>query len=417
MKRKLAPSHPFIKVTLLAISTLTTMAGASIAPALPLIQEQFGGYANVAYLTRLVLTLPALFIAGTAPLTGYLLDRVGRVRVLTVAVILYGIAGLFGYFAPSLGALLVSRALLGIAVGGTMTSATTLIADYYAGESRSRFMGLQAGVMGLGGSGFLILGGALAEIEWRLPFLMYLAAFVFLPLILIALYEPEPFEQCVEKPNPASDPAACVAEGLRPSGGFVPGAPPSSPFPLRLALTAYAIMFVTQIIFYTLPVQMPFYLRALTAASASQVGLALSAVTLFFSLGSLFYGRVAKALDRFDVMMLAVAFIGAGYLLLSLASGWAIIILGLLLGGAGLGLMIPNINVWVASESPPDLRGRVLGGLTTAVFIGQFSSPLITQPVSIALGMSGLFLGATVFLAITLSISLVGRRQLRTVFS
>jgi hypothetical protein len=56
-----------------------------------------------------------------------------------------------------------------------------------------------------------------------------------------------------------------------------------------------------------------------------------------------------------------------------------------------------------------------LGGLTTAVFIGQFASPLISQPVSVALGMSGLFLAATIFLAIMLTVSLIGRRRLRAV--
>jgi porin len=44
-----------------------------------------------------------------------------------------------------------------------MVSATTLIADYYAGPARAAFIGLQAGSMGLGSVLFLTLGGAIGN--------------------------------------------------------------------------------------------------------------------------------------------------------------------------------------------------------------------------------------------------------------
>ncbi|WP_238360652.1 hypothetical protein [Iningainema tapete] len=36
-------------------------------------------------------------------------------------------------------------------------------------------------------------------------------------------------------------------------------------------------------------------------------------------------------------------------------------------------------------------RGKVLGGLTTAFFLGQFTSPIISQPLSQAIGLSGTY--------------------------
>jgi MFS family permease len=51
-----------------------------------------------------------------------------------------------------------------------MTTATTLIADYYEGERRSAVMGQQAAFMGFGGVVFLVLGGVLADLSWRAPF-------------------------------------------------------------------------------------------------------------------------------------------------------------------------------------------------------------------------------------------------------
>jgi MFS family permease len=411
--RKLDPDNPILKATLLLASTLTVMAAATIAPALPLIQAHFADEANVAIWVRLVLTLPALFIAGTAPIAGYLVDRIGRKKVLAISTLLYGVSGAAGYLAPTLNTLLASRALLGISVGGLMTSVTTLIADYYTGEDRARFMGIQAGFMGLGGTAFLALGGVLAEIGWRVPFLIYFSAFAILPMIVLVLYEPRPVDYCAEKPNPISDPGECVAESLRAVEEGVPAGSTVPRFPLRLAVFVYSVMIATQIIFYLLPVQLPFYLQGLTRATASQSGLVLSVLAFFYAMASLQYSRVVSWLGRSGVLTLAFGLIGTGYLLISMASGWAIIVVGLLLGGIGLGAMVPNLNVWLASESPPELRGRVLGGLTTAIFLGQFLSPLIGQPVSAAVGISGVFLSAAGLLFLMVPVSIAARRQLR----
>lgn len=57
-----------VKETLLLTSTLTVMAGATIAPSLPQIAEVFQDLPSAGMLTKMVLTIPALVIA----LTGHL---------------------------------------------------------------------------------------------------------------------------------------------------------------------------------------------------------------------------------------------------------------------------------------------------------------------------------------------------------
>ncbi|WP_238360651.1 MFS transporter [Iningainema tapete] len=178
------------KATLLLVSTLTVMAGATISPALPAMRQYFTSEPNADYWVRLVLTVPALFIALGAPFAGTIIDRFGRKTLLSIAVFIYGLAGSSGFVLNSLGIILLGRVLLGLSVAGIMTTATTLIADYYTGATRTLFLGLQAGFMGLGGVIFLSLGGFLADINWRMPFLIYLIAWLILPLIVIFLPEP-----------------------------------------------------------------------------------------------------------------------------------------------------------------------------------------------------------------------------------
>jgi len=139
-----------VKLTLLVVSTLTVMAGATIAPSLPAIQQHFTEVDNVEYWVRLVLTVPALSIAISAPFVGVIIDKLGRKPLLTLALILYGLAGSSGVWLNALGMILLGRTFLGVSVAGIMITATALIADYYTGPARGKFLGLQAAFMALG---------------------------------------------------------------------------------------------------------------------------------------------------------------------------------------------------------------------------------------------------------------------------
>jgi MFS family permease len=96
-----------LRGTLLAVSSLTVMAGATISPSLPAIQAHFADVPAVDVLVRLVLTLPALFIALGAPLAGVLVDRWGRKPLLVVCVLLYAAAGASGVYLDALTPILI----------------------------------------------------------------------------------------------------------------------------------------------------------------------------------------------------------------------------------------------------------------------------------------------------------------------
>lgn len=127
--------------TLLLISTLTIMSGATISASLPGIAARFADMENVALLSRLVLTLPAVFIALFSPAAGFLVDRFGRKPLLVASLALFTVAGASGLFLDTLPGLLVGRAALGIAVGGIMTATTALVGDFFQGPARDRYMG------------------------------------------------------------------------------------------------------------------------------------------------------------------------------------------------------------------------------------------------------------------------------------
>jgi MFS family permease len=375
-----SPKSPLVKLTLLLASSMTVMAGATIAPSLPAMRDHFIDVPQVDYWVRLVLTMPALCIALGAPFAGTIIDRFGRKPLLATAVLMVGVAGSSGFFLNELGAILLGRMLLGLSVAGIMTTATTLIADYYLGTDRAQFLGFQAAFMGLGGVVFLSLGGLLADVSWRMPFLVYLLALPIFPLVVFVLPEP----------NRTVDPPL----GDRSQA--------SSPFPWLFVGLTYGVALLSQIVFYLIPTQLPFLLKQLVNAGGSQSGIAIAVATLFNALSSFGYQKIKAHFSFMAIYTIAFALMAVGYSVISVAPTYAIVLVGLAIAGLGLGLLVPNMNVCLTSVSPAAVRGRVLGGLTTAFFVGQFTSPIISQPLSQAVGLpityrlaAGLMLGLT----------------------
>ncbi|HEY9627056.1 MAG TPA: MFS transporter [Coleofasciculaceae cyanobacterium] len=352
-------------ITLLLMSSLTVMAGAAIAPALPQIQQAFATTPNSEFWVKLMLTLPGLFTAIGAPISGSIIDRFGRKPLLIAAMIIYGLAGgVAGLTLNSIPALLAARALLGLAVAAVMTASLALIADYYDGAQRNQVMGIQAAFMGFGGVVFLMLAGFLAGLNWRMPFVVYLLTFAVLPLVWIFLPEPP------RASTPKLGDLAISRDQL----------------PVKTLAIVYGLNFVIMLAFYMTPVQLPFYLQTLGSVSSSEVGIAIAATTLANAISSMRYGSLKSKFSFTHILVILLVMMGIGYSIVAFGNDYSTILLGQLLVGFGLGFAMPNMNVWVSGETPASLRGKALGGLTTSMFLGQFFCPILTQPLVQQLG-------------------------------
>jgi MFS family permease len=291
------PSHdrPMTRVVLLAAGSLTVMSGATIAPALPAIRAQFADVPGADMWTRLVLTLPALFVVLWAPFAGAIADRYGRKRLLSASVLLYVVAGASGCVAPSLPALLVGRACLGIAVGGITTSVLALSVDIVEESARASFMGLHGAVMAFGGMTFVVAGGILTELHWRAPFAVYLAAAPVLALVVLVLREPKRGEN---------------------------GAGSKSPVPRRALAPIYAAAALLQVAFYVLPVQLPFLLDAHMGVGPLGAGIALATGALAAAVMALMYKYFRRHASFQTLTAVSLAIMGGGYVMLALSDSY-----------------------------------------------------------------------------------------------
>ncbi len=358
-------THPenrfFTRLTLLLLSSLTVMTGATLSAALPPLRSYFADLPRVDFWVRILLTTPALFIVISGPIAGSLIDRLGRKRPLILGVVIYGFAGLSGMVVRSLPGLLIGRAVLGMAVTVIFTAATALIADYYHGQARARFLGLQSAFMAVSSVVFIFLGGVLADIGWQYSFLIYGVALLILPLAIFSLFEPDH--------HPASENDTDQQKTL--FGAVSP----------KVLFWIFGLTHLGQIIFYTIPVQLPFYLRDLNISSAGIGGLITGFNSLMMSLAGLIFYRIRKNISYLRMVRLTFGLITIGYLILGLTSKLSILLVGLAVAGLGLGLNNPNLTTWLVNVTPPNLRGRALGTRVTVLFLGQFLSPILAQPL------------------------------------
>jgi MFS family permease len=398
----------------LAASSMAIFAGATLAPALPAMRENFSDVPNIDLIVRLVLTLPALFIGLLSPFAGLIVDKLGRKPVLVVSLLVGSVAGLSGYFVDTLALLLAGRAILGIAVAGSMTSATTLIADYYEGPARSGFLGLQAGVMGLGGAFVLAVAGIMADISWRTPFLIYIVPLIVLPFVVLILYEPKLDQWCNEDVAALGDGAACAGAAARDDQSFGVATAQKEPVPYGLLAFIYGAVLVMVVLYFVIPIQLPFYLLEKTQASATQTGLTVSVATLSFALSSMFLAKRMSKLDHITVLLLGYGLMGIGMSFITVSEGSAMMYPGLIIAGIDIGIAFPNLYVWLANSAPLAIRGRALGGMNTALFLGQFISPIMAQPLVARFDIDGLFMVSAVLMLALVPIIFVSRGRIRS---
>ncbi|BDA85540.1 MFS transporter [Aureimonas sp. SA4125] len=366
-------------IALLMAAMLTTMANATISPALPGLQRLFSEDPWAATLTPLLVVAPSLSVAIFAPFAGLWADRFGRRRLLLLGVALFAIAGSAGLVLPSLSTIFASRLVLGFAVALVMTAQTALIGDYFSGSDRSALTGLQISARNFGGLLFISLAGWLAAVSPRFPFAIYALALVFLPLM---------YKVIIDRPRP-------IPTRERSAVGAAAG-----PSAWRLPFAALAtLQALTNMLFFVVPTQLPFFLDARGYDSAVMTGSALALLMLTGGCLALVYARIRPAIGYGGIFTLGYGAMALGFALLVAATAAPMFFAAAALIGAGYALVSPAFVALVLDGVPVSRRGTAGGILTASVFIGQFGSPFLSTPTISAFGYEGLYGGVALLLS------------------
>jgi len=331
--------------TLLAVACLTIMVGCVIVPGLTEIAEQMGIPSAASWLV----TIPSLGVVIFGPLAGRLIDRTGAYRALTWGLFMYGLLGSGGVLLHGLVPVMVDRLLLGGATAVVMSAGTGLISAFYSGHARLKMIASQGMSIELGGVVFLFIGGLLATLGWRWPFVLYLAAWLLLAMQIMFVPRPDLIDQTESHQQ---DGAVAKRGALKP---------------------VYFAAVFSMISFFTGVIIIPQHFHAM-GVGAAKTGYFLSFISLIAVFAAAIMPKVVSRIREYGTLYMAFGCYIAAHLLFSIASGLLLFIVGGVLMGCGFGLSVPLVNHMTVEQSHARVRGRNLAYLSMAIFSGQFLS-------------------------------------------
>ena len=377
------------KCVMLAGGVLSGIALIGVTAVLPQIEADLARSATDKLLVKLLGPIIGLSMVVGAPLTGFLIDRLGARRIQIVACLTYTLAGTAGLYLASLDALLASRLLVGFAAAAAVIVSMTLINRTFEGVERAKWMGFHistALVCALLAHPML---GLLGELGWRWPFLIYIIG---LPVAVAGMGLPRD-QPVIASPTQSSP-------NLPPRQGWLRW------FPLRyipLALIIGGIAYMPTVYF-------PYVVRGFGVTSPAIISFILLADSAIGTIMAYFYGFSQRFISTRTAFIFSFICTGLGMLIVSLSSSLGGLIAGMMVYGLGIGWFTPNLMTAVSNNVSRDEQARAVGIIKAAHFISAPAAILAVEPITRLTGPmgsvwagAGLSLLAVVLLMIRLS--------------
>lgn len=360
----------------------TMMSNVAIVTALPHLKDYFVTVENIEFLSRMMITLPSLAIAFLAPFLGHFVYKIGRKKSALLALFLFGVMGSSGLYLDTIYLLLFSRFMLGIAIATLMIVSTSLIGDYFQGEARHKFMGQQGVFISIGGVVFVVGGGVLSDIDWRYSFAIYSIGFLLIPLVYTYLNEKiiQDFD----------DEDADINANL-----FI----------------IYFLAFLLMMVFYILPTQMPFLIMNHFNASGTMAGAIIAMAFISNGVGAITFRKIKQHFTHAQIYIIGMSIVGIGFIAIALVQNVYFFFLTSPIMGFGGGIMMTNMTAWMLSRTHHTQRIHKSAYLTSALFLGQFFSPIVFHPVVSIFTIEHFFMVVGITILILIGFTLIIRRK------
>ena len=119
-----------------SVSAISSLPGLAVSPILGDLNGIFPKATDLEI--QMLTSLPSLLIIPFVLLSGKLSEGPGKLRTLTVGLVLFFLSGAACLFARSMTGLIVISCLLGVGAGMVIPFSTGLVVDYFTGDYRIR---------------------------------------------------------------------------------------------------------------------------------------------------------------------------------------------------------------------------------------------------------------------------------------
>ncbi|HET6941025.1 MAG TPA: MFS transporter [Sphingomicrobium sp.] len=389
--------HPAVPIVLLVL-LLDAIGFGIVLPVLPSLIVHLADV-SVAEATRiagymLVAYAGMQFLAG--PVIGNIGDRFGRRPVLLACVVAFTIDYGLMAIAPTIAWLFLGRAIAGIA-GASYGPANAVLADVTRPEERARVFGLMGAAFG---GGFILgpaIGGLIATLGTRAPFIAAASLAAINSLwVLVAL--PETLRKEDRRPF--------EWRRANPFGTFGPLLRAPEAAPLLLAALLW------QVAHSVYPATWAFWAELRFDWTPAQIGMSLAAAGLSMAIAqAAITGPAVGKYGERKCVIIGMLVGGTSFALYSfVGASW--LVYPIIFFSALQGLVYPSLNALLSRMTDASNQGALQGGMASIASIAAIIGPLaMTQALAFGAerGTTGAaFLSATVLVAAAMAVVYFG---------
>ncbi len=345
-----------------SVSALTSLPGLAVSPILGELSTIFPHATELDI--QMLTSLPSLLIIPFVLLAGKLAEKRDFIRLLRVGLWLFAASGVLYLFSSKMWQLMAVSALLGIGSGLIIPLSTGLISRYFTGEYRVRQFGYSSAITNMTLVVATAVTGYLAEVHWRLPFVVYLLPLV--SLVLSAYLKKDTASVTIRQ-----------ASATVPSIKSVPVI--SGKYGIHVRHLVQLMLFYGLVTYIVLVVtfNLPFLMEAHHFSSGNS-GLMISLFFLAIMAPGFMLDSVVKLLGN-KTKLYSLLAIAAGLLLMWISPTEWLIVPGCILVGLGYGIIQPLIYDKTVDTAIPQKTTLALAFVMVMNYLGILLSPFITD--------------------------------------
>lgn len=345
-----------------SISALTSLPGLAVSPILGELSTIFPHATELDI--QMLTSLPSLLIIPFVLLAGKLAEKRDFIRLLRVGLWLFAASGVLYLFSSKMWQLMAVSALLSIGAGLIIPLSTGLISRYFTGEYRVKQFGYSSAITNMTLVVATAVTGYLAEVHWRLPFVVYL-----LPLISLVL-------SAYLKKNTVSV-TVKQASAVIPSMQSAPVI--SGKYGIHIRHLIQLMLFYGVVTYVVLAVtfNLPFLMEAHHFSSGNS-GLMISLFFLAIMAPGFMLDNIVKLLGN-KTKLYSLLAVAVGLLLIWISPTEWLIVPGCILVGLGYGIIQPLIYDKTVDTAIPQKTTLALAFVMVMNYLAILLSPFITD--------------------------------------
>lgn len=303
---------------------------------------------------QLLVTLPTLPSMIMAIISGWLVVKISKKKLLLIGCFVTGVTGILPFLSDSFGMLMFSRVFYGTSLGIALVMNTAIVAEFFEGAERVAVMGIQSASVGASLIFVNVASGFLGRLDFRYACLLNVLGFVAMAVIFLCL--PDTGRVQTTKENKITINAGVIRLSV-----FV------------LLETLFVTAYTTNIAMHishnlTTDTGVPGTMSGIFSVSQLLIGLVL--------------GKVVKVAKRYTLPMAIFFMSVGGALFILLPSSFIGLGIGSMFCGLSQGIFVPQASVELTNLVPPAAVTFATAVFTCMMNFGQLICPTVLNTTS-----------------------------------